>query len=994
MEFHLDGHLVGECYYGIRRPDVAKTYPDWPNSDLSGYAVSLPAKTLPAGIHSLRITAFDRVGGSRDIEFSVEIEPAADLQGPWSLRRTVRPAETRSRLQQIAQLGKPTTFCLLLAARTATTDSLGPTIRSLTRQVFADWRIAILLEKGGELKLEPSLAAMLESYAPNVYVVDFDEHATIAGIVRHIRPADRSCYVLMVECGDELGADALLMLALARATDPMADFLYSDERCVSATGKTEAFFKPGWSPSLLLSTDYLGRAWCAHADLFSKAGVTIGDFIRRGCYELALRLTERAARIVRVPCVLFDSSRAQVPAGIVPNHEILGRNLRRRGIQADILPGRAPHSYFVARRTEHRPLVSIIIPTCGSRDLIKICLATLREKTAYKNYEVICVDNSPEDRVEFKQWLRETSDVVIEFLEPFNWSLFNNLGVKEAAGDLLLFLNDDIEIEDENWLGVLVEHALRPEIGIVGPQLLYPDRKVQHAGLFLSGRDSARHAFRFAREDDPGYFGLALLEREVIGVTGACLMVRRQVYNNAGGFNEAHSVINNDLDFCLRVGDLGLSILYTPRTFLVHHEMASRAKLEDAFDSQTFLSDWSHAFALGDPFYHPHLSTERDDFEPVAEPIEEIFIGTPVLEKSCVRKIVAFKVDHIGDFITSLPALRRLKQQFPGAQLHVVGASASRQLAFLEPAIDHFIEFNFFHARSALGAKEASEASIAELNRTLQDGTFDVAIDLRKHLDTRPLLKDSGATLKVGFDHGGKCPWLDISLEWETDPIGATKRRHITDDLLLLVEALVCACSEEQPLLMPSALLGTPDGMDASSARLFSNLFSRPVVCVHPAAGSEMKQWPVEHFAQLIRLILDRHDVHLAIVGSDDEKGLMKELTSLVWNQERLFNLGGLVKLRQLPMLFSRCCLFIGNDSGPKHIAAAVGIPTVAIHSGQVDSFEWGPRGGSAIALRRNVVCAPCYRAKLDDCHRNLACLRELRPAAVYQACRRHLSAY
>ncbi|MBV9703928.1 MAG: glycosyltransferase, partial [Methylobacteriaceae bacterium] len=515
VEFHLDGHLVGECYYGIRRPDVAKTYPDWPNSDLSGYAVSLPAKTLPAGIHSLRITAFDRVGGSRDIEFSVEIEPAVDLQGPWSLRRTVRPAETRSRLQQIAQLGKPTTFCLLLAARTATTDSLGPTIRSLTRQVFADWRIAILLEKGGELKLEPSLAAMLESYAPNVYVVDFDEHATIAGIVRHIRPADRSCYVLMVECGDELGADALLMLALARATDPMADFLYSDERCVSATGKTEAFFKPGWSPSLLLSTDYLGRAWCAHADLFSKAGVTIGDFIRRGCYELALRLTERAARIVRVPCVLFDSSRAQVPAGIVPNHEILGRNLRRRGIQADILPGRAPHSYFVARRTEHRPLVSIIIPTCGSRDLIKICLATLREKTAYKNYEVICVDNSPEDRVEFKQWLRETSDVVIEFLEPFNWSLFNNLGVKEAAGDLLLFLNDDIEIEDENWLGVLVEHALRPEIGIVGPQLLYPDRKVQHAGLFLSGRDSARHAFRFAREDDPGYFGLALLEREV-----------------------------------------------------------------------------------------------------------------------------------------------------------------------------------------------------------------------------------------------------------------------------------------------------------------------------------------------------------------------------------------------------------------------------------------------------------------------------------------------
>ncbi len=429
----------------------------------------------------------------------------------------------------------------------------------------------------------------------------------------------------------------------------------------------------------------------------------------------------------------------------------------------------------------------------------------------------------------------------METREPFNWSRFNNLAAAEAKGEFLLFLNDDIEIIQADWLDSLVEHAQRPEVGVVGPQLLYPDRRVQHAGMFLAGNATARHAFRYLQEDDPGYFGLAKTQRNVIAVTGACLMTRRETFDATGRFDETHTIINNDLDYCLRIWRAGLHTVYTPHSTLIHHEQASRVQLPDVYDTGAFDSQWGGLFVAGDPFFHYRLSKERDDYSCEWEPVQSIVAGHPVFARETIRNILIVKLDHIGDCVIALPAISRLKRHFPDARLCVLSSKASRAVWEFEPAIDEIIEFDFFHARSGLGLIEQTDDDWRALEERLRPYGFDLAVDLRRHTDTRPVLKHTGARYLAGFDCRGAFGWLDLAIEWAADQALFSKRQHAADDLINLIDAISSACETDRrviakrPSLSPGALANVPRG---------KFLFRKPVVCIHPAAGTPMRQWP------------------------------------------------------------------------------------------------------------------------------------------------------
>ena len=283
---------------------------------------------------------------------------------------------------------------------------------------------------------------------------------------------------------------------------------------------------------------------------------------------------------------------------------------------------------------------------------------------------------------------------------PSTGQRFNNRAAEEASGSYLLFLNDDTEIIQPDWLEALIDQASSADVGAVGPQLLYPDRKVQHAGMFLSRNGIARHAFRFCKENEIGYFGLAMTQRDVTAVTGACMLMRRDVFDRLDGFDKAHSITNNDVDFCLRAKETGLRIVYTPFSRLVHHELVSRKELSDEYDVSAFAARWRNAFAFGDPYFHPRLDIEAEDYQINSEPTELIFAG-PKYTKDSIRRILAVKLDHIGDFITAFPAFQKLKSKFPRAELVALVAPASRHIASLEPSIDRVITFEFFHSRSA-----------------------------------------------------------------------------------------------------------------------------------------------------------------------------------------------------------------------------------------------------------------------------------------------------
>ncbi len=346
-----------------------------------------------------------------------------------------------------------------------------------------------------------------------------------------------------------------------------------------------------------------------------------------------------------------------------------------------------------------------------------------------------------------------------------------------------------------------------------------------------------------------------------------------------------------------------------------------------------------------------------------------------------IERILVVKLDHNGEFVTALPPIRRLKKLFPHARITVLAGPASRAFVALESCIDEFIPFAFFHARSQLGERDLTAEDYAELAAQLRPYRFDLAVDLRKHLSTRDVLKHTGARFLAGFDYLGQFPYLDIALDWDGDRTLQRTRSHIVDDLMALVNAIGHASESDRVLMQPGPaampLTELPDQVQA--------LFARPVVAIHPGAGNITKQWPEEHFSALIDLLIEKNNVNVLLVGGPDEVEVASTLLRTVQHPDSVASMAGKTSLADLPRLLKNCALYIGNDSGPKHIAAAVGIPTVGIHSGVVDPVEWGPIGPNAVALRRNMTCSPCYLANAADCPRSLACLRLFEPNLVYE---------
>jgi ADP-heptose:LPS heptosyltransferase/GT2 family glycosyltransferase len=1044
IDVSLDGTVLGHAHYGMARPDVGTAFPDWAGSARSGYNFHCPSRALPDGDHIVQVTARSKTGGSHVHSFRITVRKTDDPEEAASIRRRVRRVERNTMNGVLEQLGWRPEFHLLVtghstgdadaeaageaagdvpadaasgAARDAAGDSASDTtaaaardatdvgsrsdrtgaaaaetaraltIRSIMEQSWPNWRVTVLAADGREAEAARASIDRLARDQADRFMVIEPSVAAAWGAPLTAAAGDGAALIGVLAFGDELGRDALGAFAVASGIHRHADCFYADEfRLAPGTPRPEAFFKPDFSPALLLSANYIGRPLLARPALLAATGVTAESLMRDGFHDLALRCTEAAAAIHHLPELLSRTDR-----GIVPKADDGGTALRdamaRRGIAADVSPGTAPETWRVRRVAPVTGKVSIIIPTRAAKGYIDTCLTTLRAVTAYKNFEIVCIDNIPDTEPDWKAFVRERADKVVEIPPPFNWSHFNNTAAAASDGEYLLFLNDDIEITQPDWLGAMLEAAAWPGTGIVGARLLYPNRTVQHAGMFL-GDGMGRHAFRHADETDPGYFGLALTQREVIAVTGACLLVHRDTFEQLGRFDEAHDVINNDLDFCLRAYRAGLRTIYTPYATLIHHELSSRDHMPDDFDTTRFTGQWRTLFAAGDPCFNPRLSRYSDDYRVDDEGVRVAYGGHPLLDRAAVKSILVVKVDHIGDFITSLPAIRRLKAAFPAARLTALVAPASAAIAAVEPAIDECIPFEFFFERSELGEKDLTETELDALTQQLAPYRFDIAVDLRKHLSTRHLLKCSGAQVLAGYDSIESFPWLDVVLEWDGDKALVRKRSHIVDDLVNLVAAVDAACEPARRLFDP-----LPAAMPAEELpQNARDLFSRPVVAIHPGSGNVMRQWPAKHIPPLIELMLEQDDVAVLLIGGRDDKEKADWIMREVNRPDRVVSVAGQVPLRELPRLLAACSLFIGGNSGPKHIAAASGVPTIGIHSGVVDPGEWGPMGERAVALYRDMSCAPCFLAKPEHCPRGLACVEALDPALVHQTARMFLA--
>lgn len=371
-----------------------------------------------------------------------------------------------------------------------------------------------------------------------------------------------------IDKGDRLPPHALALAVEKLVSDPGIDVIYSDEDLIDHDGRrSEPLFKPDWNAELARVSDYAKRL------AISRTG--------------AVR-TE--ARVAHLPYVLYH-----------------------RRIKPE----------FEARRIRYplpaeRPLVSVIIPTRDGGAVLERCIETLR-LTSWPRLEVIVVDNQSRDprTLRFLAGMKR----VLKFDRPFNYSAINNLAVREARGELICLLNDDIEIIAPEWLEEMASHALRPEVGAVGAKLLYPDGRVQHGGVGLGLLGLAGHLHRGLPGNEPGYMGRAQLAQELSAVTAACLVIRKQTFEAMGGFDEVNLPISfNDVDLCLRIRESGLRNIFTPHAVLVHHESLSRGaddtaeKIARADREAAFMRNRWGALLEADPAYNPNLSIWTENF--------------------------------------------------------------------------------------------------------------------------------------------------------------------------------------------------------------------------------------------------------------------------------------------------------------------------------------------------------------------------------------------
>jgi len=628
--------------YGLERADLAFTIRDFPLARHSGFTVEVH---VPPGISIVRLEAIEQGSDwqpffEHEVERQGGVDSDEDLQSE-ALRRQNQAREKIPRwgplsadqafgrlkplFQQHASRITPSEkpfFSLITPTYETRPGWLAEAALSLLHQSFDNWEWCIV-DDGSQNRQTRKFLEHLSRASPRVRVT-FAAKAGISAATNQALDLAQGDYVCFLDHDDMLHWTAFESMAEKIAEG--YDVVYSDEdKLDDTTGElVEPFFKPAWSPEYFRGVMYLGHLLClrreiAQATRFDPAFDGVQDF------EFMLRVGEAGTRVGHIPQVLYhwrktpgsiaETSEAKPQAGAL-QEDAVNAHLRRQKLPARAERSDLPHRLRIlpVPRTSF-PSVSIIIPTKDAPDMLGRCLESVSARTSYAKYEVILVDNETTDERAL-QLMRQSPARRISFPDPFNFSRANNQGAMAATGEFLVFLNNDTEIITEDWLQHLLYYAEQPEVGAVGAVLIYEDRTVQHAGVALGMRGTADHTMRGFPIGADGYAGSLACAREVSAVTAACLMMRKSLFHEIGGFNEHFFTAYQDVDLCLRLRERGLRLICTPRALVIHHESVSRRKYYDMIDRALLLDQWESMIERGDPYYNPNLNLESGDYSP------------------------------------------------------------------------------------------------------------------------------------------------------------------------------------------------------------------------------------------------------------------------------------------------------------------------------------------------------------------------------------------
>lgn len=512
-------------------------------------------------------------------------------------------------------------------------------ITSVIDQVYQNWELCLVDDASTREHIKKTIARY-QGLDQRIKVKYLTENQGISGASNEALSLSTGEFVGLLDNDDELSINALYEIVKLLQQHQDADMIYSDEDHKDIKGRRKGpYFKPDWSPDLFLSNMYTCHFGVYRKQLIDEIGGFRKGFEGSQDYDLVLRLTERTDKIYHIPKILYhwreipgstsvkykEKSYADINARKALNDALL-----RRKISAEVLTGKYPGFFRIKREITGNPGVSIIIPTRNKVKVLKKCIKSIVEKTDYKNYEIIVIDNNSNDphTLEYLGSIsREPNISILKYQEPFNFSAINNFAAQRSKNEYLLFLNNDTKVIQREWLSAMLEHARRKEVGAVGCKLLYPNGKIQHAGVILgiSGMQGklgvAGHSHKHISNSARGYYGRPHVIHNISAVTGACVLVRRNVFYEVDGFDENLGIAFNDVDLCLKIREKGYLIVYTPYSELYHYESLSRGyedtpEKEERFEKECkyIRRKWGAIIDKGDPYYNSNLTLEREDF--------------------------------------------------------------------------------------------------------------------------------------------------------------------------------------------------------------------------------------------------------------------------------------------------------------------------------------------------------------------------------------------
>jgi glycosyltransferase involved in cell wall biosynthesis len=633
--------------YGIFRADVAELHQEQPGTFKSGFSISAQA---PRGRAVLRLEA--RLSGGEWVEVLskriraplINLRAIADPQlweigdyQAWIKRYdTLRAVDRRAIKTRIAALSNPPLLSILMPVYNPSAAHLRAAIDSVRSQLYSNWELCI----ADDASTEPHVRPILERYEKRdrrIKVHYREQNGGIAAASNDALRLTTGDFVALLDDDDILAPAALYFVACEIEAHPESQLIYSDEDKIDIIGRRgNAHFKPDWNSTLFLAQNFFSHLGVFRGELIRKVEFRSG-FEGSQDYDLVLRCIEKvtADEIRHIPRILYHWRMSEKSAAL--NFEAkpharaaaikaVTEHLARREIAADVTSsGDEDFRRIRYLLPDEKPSVSILIPTRDLLEHLRPCVESILETTKYPNFELVVIDNDSKDP-ELLGWLTriaaaESRVRVLRFPGEFNFGGLNNFGVQQVESEFVALLNNDLTVISPDWLEEMVSQSLPADVGAVGARLLYPDGRIQHAGVILGGGGVAAHAHKGLPRTNHGYFSRAILAQELSAVTAACMLVKRAAYLKVGGFDAEHlKVAFNDVDFCLRLRRAGYRIIYTPYAEFYHHESASRG-LEDTVrknrrfeDEIRFMRErWSETLTH-DPAYNLNLSLASADF--------------------------------------------------------------------------------------------------------------------------------------------------------------------------------------------------------------------------------------------------------------------------------------------------------------------------------------------------------------------------------------------